>query len=59
MPAEYTPEWEYDIYQNLYFDFELSPNELVGMMIQALLYSAEWITAKEMIKIAESLQRLN
>jgi len=43
----------------LYFDFELSPGEVVGVMIQALFYPSEWITAKEMVRIAESLQRVD
>ncbi len=52
-------EWDYDIYLTLYFDFELSPDERIGVMIQALFYPAEWITEKEMVKIAESLRRLD
>lgn len=58
--AEYTPEWDYEgLYLSLYFDFELSPDEVVGVMIQALFYPSEWITAKEMVAIAESLQRVD
>jgi hypothetical protein len=57
--AEYTPEWDYDMYLTLYFDFELSPDERIGVMIQAVFLSSEWITAKEMVRIAESLQRID
>lgn len=52
-----TPNWDYDVYLSLYFDFELSQDETIGVMIQAMLYPSEWITAKEMVKIAESLKR--
>ena len=58
--AEYTPEWDYEgLYLSLYFDFELSPDEVVEVMIQALFYPSEWITATELVKIAESLQRVD
>ena len=58
--AEYTPEWDYEgLYLSLYFDFELSPDEVVGVMIQAMLYPSDWITTKEMVKIAESLRHLD
>ncbi len=57
--AEYTPGWDYDMYLSLYFDFELSPDEVVGVMIQAMLYPADWITEKEMVKIAESIRRID
>lgn len=57
--AEYTPGWDYDMYLTLYFDFELSPDEVVGVMVQALLYPADWITAKELVKIAESIKRID
>jgi len=46
-------------YLTLYFDFELSPDEVVEVMIQALFYPSEWITATELVKIAESLQRMD
>ena len=55
--TEYTPGWDYDMYLSLYFDFELSTDEIVGVMIRALLYPTEWITEKEMLKIAESIRR--
>ena len=58
--AEYTPEWDYEgLYLSLYFDFELSPDEVVEVMIQALFYPSEWITATELVKIAESFQRID
>lgn len=57
--ATYTPSWDYDMYLSLFFDFELSPNETIGVMIRAMLYPADWITKREMVKIAESFQRLD
>ncbi len=57
--ATYTPEWDYDWYFSMFFDFELSQNESIGVIIRALLNSADWITAKEMVKIAESIRRLD
>lgn len=43
----------------LYFDFELSLDEVVEVMILAMLYPKDWITAKEMVRIAESLQSID
>jgi len=59
--AEYTPEWDYDMYLTLYFDFELSPDEVVEVRILALTLSqpVDWITEKELVKIAESLRRVD
>jgi len=57
--VEFTPEWDYDMYLTLYFDFELSQDERIGVMVQAMFYPAEWITATELVKIAESLQRID
>lgn len=57
--ATYTPSWDYEMYFSLYFDFELSPDETVGVMVMALLYPSEWITAIELVKIAESLRRID
>jgi hypothetical protein len=56
--AEYTPEWDYEMYLSLYFNYELSPDEVVSVMIRAMLYPSEWITAKEMVRIAESISLL-
>ncbi len=57
--ATYTPEWNYDWYFSLFFDFELSSGETVGVIIRDLLNSAERITPDEMIKIAESMQQVD
>ena len=57
--ATYTPEWDYDWYSSLSFDFELSSGETVGVIIRALFTSDEWITPDEMIKIAESMQQVD
>ncbi len=60
--ATYVPSWDYEglyLYLSLYFDFELSPDEVVGVMMRAMLYPTEWITSKEMVAIAESLQRVD
>lgn len=54
-----SPDWDYDIYLSLYFDFELSQDETISVMIQAVFYPADWITAKELVKIAESIRRLD
>jgi len=57
--ADFSPGWDYDFWWSLYFDFDISEDETIGVMIQAMLYPAEWITEKEMVKIAESLRRLD
>jgi hypothetical protein len=57
--ATYTPSWDYDMYLSLFFDFELSQDETVGVMMRAMLYPNEWITSNEMVKSAESLQRID
>ncbi len=58
--AAYVPSWDYDMYLSLFFDFELSTNETIGVMIRAImLYPEDWITAKEMVAIAESFQRVD
>ena len=57
--ATYTPSWNYDMYLSLFFDFELSQDETVGVMMRAMLYPTEWITSSEMVKSAESLQRVD
>jgi len=56
--ATYTPEWDYDMYQSLYCDYTLPSDETVGVMIRAN-FNSSGITAKEMVKIAESLQRVD
>jgi hypothetical protein len=53
--ATYTPEWNYHIYINLYFDYELPSGEIVKIVIRALTYPFEWITTDELVKIAESM----
>jgi hypothetical protein len=57
--ATYTPEWDYDFYFSLFFDFELSSGETVGVIIRDMLDASEGVTPDEMIKIAESLQRVD
>ena len=57
--AEYTPVWNYDLYLSLYFDYELSSDETIGVSLTALLYPEDWITSGEMVGVAESLQRIN
>ena len=57
--ATYTPSWDYDMYLSLFFEFELSQDEMVGVMMRAMLYPTEWITSNEMVKSAESLQRVD
>jgi hypothetical protein len=57
--ATYTPVWDYDMPLSLFFDFELSQDETVGVMMRAMLYPTEWITPNEMVRSAESLQRVD
>jgi len=59
--AEYVPEWDYEMQLNLYFNFYLSQDEVVEVRILALTLSqpVDWITEKELVKIAESLQRVD
>lgn len=54
-----SPYWDYDVYLSIYFDFELSPDETIGVIIQAVFYPADWITAQELVKIAESIRRID
>jgi hypothetical protein len=54
-----SPMWDYEIYLSLYFDFELSQDETIGVMIQAVFYPADWITAQELVKIAESIRLMD
>ncbi len=57
--ATYTPEWDYDMYLNLYYDYKLPSGETVGVMIRAIFDPSEGITEKEMVKIAESIRRID
>ncbi len=57
--ATYTPEWDYDMYLSLYCDYTLPSGETVGVMIRAMFHPSEGITEKEMVKIAESISRLD
>lgn len=53
--ATYIPEWNYHMYINLYFDYELPSNEIVKIVIRALTYPFEWISTDDLVKIAESM----
>lgn len=50
------PEWDYDMYLSLYFDYKLPSGEIVGVVIRAAFYPSEWITNTELVKTAESMQ---
>ncbi|UCG55402.1 MAG: hypothetical protein JSV32_04145 [Dehalococcoidia bacterium] len=53
------PEWDYDIYLSLYFDYRLPSGETAEVMIRAMLNPSEWITTTELVKTAESMQLIN
>jgi len=57
--ATYTPEWDYDMYPMLFFDFELSSGETVGVTISDSIHTGERVTPEELIKIAESMQQVD
>ncbi len=57
--ATYTPEWDYDLYFSLFFEFELSSGETVGVMISDSIHINEKVTQEELIKIAESMQQVD
>jgi hypothetical protein len=48
-----TPEWDYDYQKSVYFEFELSNEEVVNVSLTAM-HEAEEISREELIKIAES-----
>ena len=56
--AEYTPEWDYDFDWSLYFDYELTSGERIGVILRTVFYPADWITSDEMFRIAESFQQV-
>ena len=54
--ATFIPEWDYEIYLTLYFDYKLPSDETVGVMIHTMMPNPpEWITNAELIGIAESI----
>ena len=53
------PEWDYDIYLSLFFDYILPSGETIEVMIRAMLNPSEWITPTELVKIAESMALVN
>ena len=57
--STYTPVWDYDMYLSLFFNFELSQDDMVGVMMRAMLYPKDWVTSCEMVAIAESFQRVD
>ena len=57
--ATFIPEWDYDTFLNLYFDYKLPSGETVAVMIRAIFDSSEWITTTELVKIAESMALVN
>ena len=48
-----TPEWDYDIFKRLFFKFKLSDGQAVDVVLLAV-FDPDWITADEMLKIADS-----
>ena len=57
--ATYTPVWDYDLCLLLFFDFELSSGETVGVIIGDSIHTSEGVTPDEMIKIAESIRQVD
>ena len=57
--ATYTPDWDYDTYLSLFFNYKLPSGETVEVMIRAGLFSYEWITTAELVDIAESIQSID
>ncbi|UCE97777.1 MAG: hypothetical protein JSV74_00100 [Dehalococcoidia bacterium] len=51
----YIPEWNYYVYHNLYFDYELPSGQTVSLTLRALTNPFAWITDEELIAIAESI----
>ena len=50
-------KWDYDVNLTLFFDFQVSEENAVGVWIQAMDSPADWITEQELVKIAESIRR--
>ena len=50
-------KWDYDVNLTLFFDFQVSGDNVVGVWIQAMDSPADWITGQELVKIAESIRR--
>ncbi len=55
----HTPEWDYDFSLSLHLEYELPEGNRVPVMLRAPIFPAEWITDKEMVKIAESLGQVD
>ena len=51
-------EWDYDMSLTLFFDYELSEDSEVGVALQAVAKPSEWTTDAEMVRIAESIVRV-
>jgi len=51
--------WDYDFYLSLYFEYKVNVDETVGINIMASPYAPEWMTSEELIRIAESIGRVD
>ena len=56
---EHTPGWDYDTSWGLYFTYELSDSDPVDVVIMGFFEPEEWITADEMVAIAESVKQID
>lgn len=52
-------KWDYDLMTFLFFDYRLSEDETVPVMLAAAREPREWISEAELIMIAESLKLLS
>jgi len=56
---DYIPEWDYDFALSLYLEYELFDDNSIVVKLETIFDPVEWITAEEMVKIAESLRQLD
>lgn len=52
-------KWDYDLMTFLFFDYHLSEDETVPVMLAAAREPREWISEAELIRVAESLKLLS
>lgn len=52
-------KWDYDLMTFLFFDYHLSEDETVPVMLAAAREPREWISEAELIRVAESLRLLS
>ena len=52
-------KWDYDFYLSLHFKYDINASEAIGVTIMASNYAPQWMTTEEMVRIAESIGRVN